>query len=137
MVSMARAEQPYCCTLGPVSLRKGTLETRRVQQDRRGLASPSPTETTLRLSVSALGQRIATVAGAPWRTTVRIVSWLTPNSAARARRLLDPTRAPIVVSWSGVSFRRRGTCADTRCDFPLTRRGGTGAISIGCVPGVS
>ncbi len=41
------------------------------------------------------------------RSTDRTVSWLTPNSAARERRLRVAARARITASCSGVSFRGR------------------------------
>jgi hypothetical protein len=41
------------------------------------------------------------------RSTARIVSWLTPNSAASARRLFVVPRARIDASRSGVSLRAR------------------------------
>ena len=43
---------------------------------------------------------------APARRTARAVSWLTPNSAARSRRLWLPVFARIAASWAGESFRR-------------------------------
>ena len=43
----------------------------------------------------------------PWRSTARIVSWLTPKSAARDRRLLVAARARIADSFSSVSLRER------------------------------
>ncbi len=48
----------------------------------------------------------ATVASAS-RITRRTVSWLTPNSAARERRLLVAARDWIEASWTGVSMRAR------------------------------
>jgi hypothetical protein len=41
------------------------------------------------------------------RNTARIVSWLTPKSAASARRLLVPARARMERSCSGLSLRAR------------------------------
>jgi hypothetical protein len=43
----------------------------------------------------------------------------------------------IVASRSGVGFLRRGTCEDARCDLPLRRSGGTGAISMGRLSSVT
>jgi hypothetical protein len=42
-----------------------------------------------------------------WRTTQRIVSWLTPNSRARSRKLLVAASARIVASCASVSLRAR------------------------------
>ena len=50
---------------------------------------------------------------------VRIVSWLTPNSAARERRLLLRLNARIASSWSGVSSRAR---TEYRVPEPQPRR---------------
>ena len=68
------------------------------------------------------------------RSTVRIVSGLTPNSAAKSRKVRLLPIARIVALSDGVSFDCRGDWGHARRDFPLTRRGGTTAISIGSVP---
>src|SRR5918994_509678 len=105
--------------------------TGRVQQDPLGLASPSTTETTLRVMIKGLGHRILVVTGGSWRSTVRIVSWLTPYSAARSRRVRLPASLRMPASCSDESFRRRRAWYDVRLERPLTRRGGTTAMSIG------
>jgi hypothetical protein len=109
----------------------------RVQQDPVGVASPSPTQATRRVLITGLGHRISAAAEGSWRNTVRIVSWLTPCSAASSRRVRLLASLRMVASCSDESFRRRDAWYDARRELPLTRRGGTTAISIGSVPGVS
>ena len=67
-------------------------------------------------------------------STLRTVSWLTPNSAARSRRLRQPALARIATSCSGESLHRRGAWYGARLDRPLTRRGEGLATQIGSVP---
>ena len=64
-----------------------------------------------------------------FRSTARTVSWLTPNSAARERRLFVAASARITASCSGDSLRRRGVWYAARLDPPLTRRGGASAMT--------
>ncbi len=63
------------------------------------------------------------------RSTVRTVSWLTPKSAARSRRLRLPALARTAASCSAESLRRRGEWYGARWDRPLTRRGGASAMT--------
>jgi hypothetical protein len=84
--------------------------------------------------IPSLGHCISASAGDSWRSTVRIVSWLTPNVAASSRRVRLPASLRMAASCSDESFRRRGAWYDVRLERPLTRRGGTTAISIGSVP---
>ena len=48
-----------------------------------------------------------TAAASRRRTTARTVSWLTPNSAARARRLMNAVRARMATSLAAVSLQGR------------------------------
>jgi hypothetical protein len=61
------------------------------------------------------------------RTTARIVSWLTPNTLARERRLFVAASARMVVSCSAVSLRARARYR--RCEPGLPRNGQRGAIA--------
>ena len=58
------------------------------------------------------------------RTTVRIVSWLPPNWATRARRLLVPASARIALSCSRVSLRARARDRRLEGESQFDPRGG-------------
>ena len=61
------------------------------------------------------------------RSTARTVSWLTPNSAAKSRKLRPCATARTRASWSGVSLRGRGVWYDGRPVRPAGRRTGMSA----------
>jgi len=81
--------------------------------------------------IGASSDQAGAASGAPGssRTTARIVSWLTPNSAARTRRLRVWARARIAASCSDDSLRLRGLVHEARAVRPATRRGGAWAMT--------
>ncbi len=75
----------------------------------------------------ALSGQIHTGAKRSRRTAVRIVSWLTPKSAARERRRLNDASDRTAASWSTIGFRCLGLHAAARRERPAGRRSGAAA----------